>query len=165
MKYFAYGSNMNHDHMQQRCPGIASIGKSRLEGFRLVFNYHADIIPTAGCSVHGGLWQITEAHEEALDLYEGYPDYYGKYYQDDVMFYRMVQGGADSEPPARWYLEMVVQGYCEFGLAQADLEESLGVKQLGLTQTDLEESLGVSIDELAHLFSAVTATCTDSSLL
>ena len=164
MQYFAYGSNMNHDHMQQHCPGIISIRKLRLEGFRLVFNYHADIIPTVGCSVHGGLWQITEAHEKALDRYEGYPDYYGKYYRDDVMFYRMKQGYANSEPPARWYLEMVVQGYCEFGLAQEAFEESLGAKQLGLTQTDLEKSLGVSMAELAHLFSTATATCTDSSL-
>ncbi len=165
MQYFAYGSNMNHDHMQQHCPGIVSIGKLRLEGFRLVFNYHADIIPMEGCSVHGGLWQITEVHEEALDRYEGYPDYYGKYYQDEVMFYRMAQGGADSEPPAKWYLEMVIQGYCEFGLTQKDFEESLGVKQLGLTQTDLEESLGVSMAELEDLFFAATAACPDASLL
>ena len=161
MKYFAYGSNMNLTHMQERCPGIARIGKFRLEGFRLIFNYHADIIPQKGCSVHGGLWQITEVHEKALDRYEGYPDYYGKYYQDDVMFYRMVQRHTDSEPPARWYLEMVVQGYCEFGLAQEDFEESLGVRQLGLMQTDLEENLGVSMDELTHLFSTATATCID----
>lgn len=164
MRYFAYGSNMNHDHMQQRCPGIVSIGKLRLGGFRLVFNYHADIIPTAGCSVHGGLWQITEAHEAALDRYEGYPDYYGKYYQDDIMFYRMKQGGTDSESPAKWYLEMVIQGYCEFGLTQEDFEESLGVKQLGLTPTDLEENLGVSMAELEDIFSAATAACTDSFL-
>lgn len=165
MQYFAYGSNMNHDHMQQHCPGIVSTGKLRLEGFRLVFNYHADIIPMEGCSVHGGLWQITEVHEEALDRYEGYPDYYGKYYQDKVMFYRMAQGGTDSEPPAKWYLEMVIQGYREFGLTQKDFEESLGVKQLGLTQTDLEESLGVSMAELEDLFFAATAACPDASLL
>ena len=145
---------MNASHMKERCPGIKRIGKFRLEGFRLVFNYHADIIPTAGCSVHGGLWHITEIHEEALDRYEGYPDYYGKYYQDALMFYRMIDASTDREPPAKWYLEMVVQGYCEFGLTQADFEESLGVKELGLTQTDLEESLGVSIDELARLFSS-----------
>jgi len=156
---------MNASHMKERCPGIKHIGKSRLGGFRLVFNYHADIIPTAGCSVHGGLWQITETHEDALDRYEGYPDYYGKYYQDEVMFYRMVQGHVDSEPPAKWYLEMVVHGYCEFGLTQEDFEESLGVKQLGLTPTDLEENLGVSMGELAHLFSSATVICPDSSLL
>ena len=152
---------MNHDHMQDCCPGIASIGKLRLEGFRLVFDYHADIIPEAGCWVHGGLWQITEAHEKALDRYEGYPDYYGKHYENDVMFYRMAQGHTDREPPARWYLEMVVQGYCEFGLTQADFEESLGVKQLGLTQRDLEAHLGVPIDTLAALFSTATPRSDD----
>ena len=161
MKYFGYGSNMNTPHMQERCPGISRIGKFRLEGFRLVFNYHADIIPEKGCSVHGGLWQITKDHEKALDTYEGYPSYYDKYYQDDFMFYRMVQEEPDPEPPAKWYLQMVVQGYCDFGLTQKDFEESLGVKQLGLTQADLEESLGVSIDELKHLFSSVTTTRTD----
>ena len=161
MKYFAYGSNMNPSHMQERCPGITRIEKFRLEGFRLVFNYHADIIPEDGCSVHGGLWQITKDHEKALDGYEGYPDYYGKYYQDDFMFYRMEQAYADPEPPAKWYLQMVVEGYHYFGLAQEDFEESLGVQQLGLTQTELQENLGVSMDELKHLFSCTTSSSTD----
>ena len=152
---------MNLSHMQERCPGITRIGKFRLEDFRLVFSYHADIIPEERCLVHGGLWQITEDHEKSLDTYEGYPDYYGKYYQDDVMFYRMMQEDTDPEPPAKWYLQMVVQGYCDFGLTQEDFEESLGVKQLGLTHTDLEENLGVSVDELEHLFSSATPTDTD----
>jgi len=79
---------MNVSQTQQRCPGITRIGRAELKGFRLVFNYHADIIPAEGCSVHGGLWKITADHEVALDTYEGYPTYYGKYYQDDVMFDR-----------------------------------------------------------------------------
>ena len=161
MKYLAYGSNMNLSHMQERCPGITRIGKFCLEGFRLVFNYHADIIPEEGCSVHGGLWQITKDHEKALDSYEGYPDYYSKYYQDDFMFYRMAQAYTNPEPPAKWYLQMVVQGYHYFGLAQEDFEESLGVKQLGLTQTELQESLGVSMDALTHIFSCTTSSSTD----
>ena len=161
MKYFAYGSNMNLSHMQERCPGITRIGKFRLEGFRLVFNYHADIIPEDGCFVHGGLWQITRDHEKALDSYEGYPDYYGKYYQDDFMFYRMRQAYTNPEPPAKWYLQMVVQGYHYFGLTQKDFEESLGVEQLGLTQTALQKSLGVSMAELKYMFSSATPTCPD----
>ncbi len=161
MKYFAYGSNMNTSHMQERCPGIKRIGKSRLDGFRLVFNYHADIIPEVGCSVHGGLWQITEDHEIALDTYEGYPSYYDKHYEDDLMFYRMIDASTDREPPARWYLQMVIEGYSEFGLTQEDFEESLGVKQLGLTQADLEKSLDVSMDELKQMFSDATPTYVD----
>ena len=152
---------MNLSHMQERCPGIIRIGKFRLEGFRLVFDYHADIIPEAGCSVHGGLWEITEDHEEALDLYEGYPSYYGKYYEDEVMFYRMTHPSTAPEPPAKWYLQMVVRGYCDFGLTQEDFEDSLGVKHLGLTHRAIEKSLGVSTDELEGLFSTVTTPRVD----
>ncbi len=147
---------MNISQMQQRCPGVTDIRIFRLEGFRLVFKYHADIIRAEGCTVHGGLWEITDDHEDALDTYEGYPDYYSKYYQDDVMFYRMKEDyEKDLEAPSKWYLKTVIQGYRDFGLTQEEFEESLGVQQLGLTQRDLEERLGVSTDELARLFSRV----------
>ena len=155
MQYFAYGSNMNVSQTQQRCPGITRLGKSQLKGFRLVFNYHADIVPAAACTVHGGLWKITTDNEVALDTYEGYPEYYGKYYRDNVMFYRMKEASGNLDPPSTWYLKIVIQGYKDFGLTQDDFEESLGVQQLGLTHTDLEKILGVSTDELERLFSRV----------
>ncbi len=158
MRYFAYGSNMNVSQMQQRCPGVTRIGTFRLEGFRLVFKYHADIIPAVGCSVHGGLWEISEDNEVALDGYEGYPTYYGKYYQNDVMFYRMKEVSDNSEPPSKWYLKTIIQGYKDFGLTQDDFEESLGVQHLGLTHTDVEMILGVSADELERLFSRVATS-------
>lgn len=160
MRYFAYGSNMNVSQTQQRCPGITRIGKSQLNGFRLVFNYHADIIPEVGCTVHGGLWQITTDHEDALDRYEGYPEYYGKYYQNDIMFYRMKEASGNLAPPASWYLKTVIQGYKDFGLTQTDFEESLGVQQLGLTEPDIERLLGESMDELERLFSRVATSIT-----
>ena len=158
MQYFAYGSNMNVSQTQQRCPGITRIGTFQLEGFRLIFNYHADIVPAEACIVHGGLWNITEDHEVALDMYEGYPTYYGKYYKADVMFYRMRDASEDLLPPSKWYLRTVIQGYKDFGLTQENFEESLGVQQLGLTQTDLEARLGVSMDELEQLFSRVATS-------
>lgn len=160
MRYFAYGSNMNVSQTQQRCPGITRIGKSQLNGFRLVFNYHADIIPEVGCTVHGGLWQITTDHEDALDRYEGYPEYYGKYYQNDIMFYRMKEASGNLAPPASWYLKTVIQGYKDFGLTQTDFEESLGVQQLGLMEPDIERLLGESMDELERLFSRVATGIT-----
>lgn len=160
MRYFAYGSNMNVSQTQQRCPGITRIGKSQLNGFRLVFNYHADIIPEVGCTVHGGLWQITTDHEDALDRYEGYPEYYGKYYQNDIMFYRMKEASGNLAPPASWYLKTVIQGYKDFGLTQTDFEESLGVQQLGLMEPDIERLLGESMDELERLFSRVATSIT-----
>ena len=158
MQYFAYGSNMNVSQTQQRCPGITRIGKSELKGFRLVFNYHADIVPAEACTVHGGLWKITADNEIALDKYEGYPEYYGKYYRDNVMFYRMKEASGNLDPPSTWYLKIVIQGYKDFGLTQDDFEESLGVQQLGLTHTDLEKILGVSTAELERLFSRVATS-------
>lgn len=154
MKYFAYGSNMSRAAMQQRCPGVVAIGSFELKGFRLVFKYHADIIPAEGCVVHGGLWEITTDHETALDIYEGYPGYYSKHRQGDVMFYRMTTESASPlAVPSKFYLQTIIQGYHDFGLTQAEFEESLGVQQYELTRSDLEASLGVSTDELARLFS------------
>ena len=97
------------------------------------------------------LWTVTKAIRRTYD----------KHYECDFMFYRMIDASTDREPPARWYLQMVIEGYAGFGLTQKDFEESLGVKHLGLTQTDLEECLGVSMDELAHLFLSVTRACVD----
>ena len=154
MRYFAYGSNMNIAQMQDRCPGITHIGRYQLDGFRLVFNYHADIIPAEGCTVHGALWLIESNYEASLDRYEGYPSYYGKYYyQNDIMFYRMQDASGNLKPPAMWYLRDVIQGYKDFGLTQDDFEESLGVQQLGLPQAEVEQILGVPMDELECLFS------------
>ena len=154
MRYFAYGSNMNIAQMQDRCPGITHIGGYQLDGFRLVFNYHADIIPAEGCTVHGTLWLIESNYEASLDRYEGYPSYYGKYYyQNDIMFYRMQDASGNLKPPAMWYLRDVIQGYKDFGLTQDDFEESLGVQQLGLPQAEVEQILGVPMDELECLFS------------
>ena len=156
MKYFAYGSNMNRAEMQQRCQGVVAIGNFQLKGFRLAFKYHADIIPAEGCVVHGALWEITADHEDVLDAYESYPNYYGKYQQDDVMFYRMKAGDTNAlATPSKSYLKTIIQGYHDFGLTQAEFEASLGVQQYGLARSDLEASLGVSTDELARLFSHV----------
>ena len=77
------------------------------------------------------------------------------------MFYRMRETCRDSEPPALWYLKTVIQGYKDFGLTQADFEESLGVQQLGLVQTEVEQRLGVSAAELERLFSPTAPRFTD----
>ena len=46
MHYIAYGSNMNLEQMVYRCPGSTVVGVGTLHGWKLVFNVHADIIPT-----------------------------------------------------------------------------------------------------------------------
>ncbi len=127
MKYFAYGSNLNVDQMQWRCKNAVPLGPYTLQGYRLVFRFYADITPAPGKSVKGGLWEITDEHEELLDRYEGYPDLYGKYYEDDIMFYRMREDAYDLRLPTLGYLGDMLEGMENFGFsALEDLNKNLG---------------------------------------
>lgn len=81
--YFAYGSNMNLDQMDYRCPNAEVVENVRLDGYRLAFCGRpaggvATILPEKGCHVNGVLWKITNLCEKSLDHYEGYPHLYGK---------------------------------------------------------------------------------------
>ncbi len=81
MLYFAYGSNMNHALMEQRCPGCRFLKPVRLEGFRFVYDGNsvprggptANIVTSEFEVVRGGLFEITERDRLALDAAEGYP--------------------------------------------------------------------------------------------
>ncbi len=80
--YVSYGSNTNVDRMKQRCPKAKLIGKGILKDYKLTFRgVHkgvANIEPKKGTSLEVVLWEITEACEFALNLYEGYPILYIK---------------------------------------------------------------------------------------
>lgn len=72
---------MNLDQMAYRCPESEVIGTARLEGYRLSFaggSGVATILPCPGSHVDGVLWDISEADEQNLDYYEGFPRLYGK---------------------------------------------------------------------------------------
>lgn len=56
--YCAYGSNLNIEQMEERCPFAKIIGSGMLHGWKLVFKYHADIIPDKDSSVPVVLWDI-----------------------------------------------------------------------------------------------------------
>lgn len=82
--YFAYGSNMNLNQMEYRCPDAKVVENVRLEGYRLAFcgrptgSGVATILPEEGSHVEGVLWKLTPECERSLDIYEGYPHLYGK---------------------------------------------------------------------------------------
>ena len=108
--YFAYGSNMNHEHMKMRCPKSTYLRKMTLPDYELVFRPVADIQKAPGKKVEGALFEITKDCERALDRYEGFPHLYIKQYVDNVMFYTMV----DKEnvyPPGEGYLRTIMTGY------------------------------------------------------
>ena len=81
MKYYlAYGSNLNKEQMQMRCPGAVPIGTMLLKGFELQFKGPLTIKKKNGGRVPIGVWQVNEEHERSLDRYydicaKGYEDF------------------------------------------------------------------------------------------
>lgn len=86
MLYFAYGSNMNHGQMKERCPGGRFLKLAILEGHRFVYDGYsetrqgatANFVPSGTEVVRGALFEITEKDKLSLDSFEGYPTAYGR---------------------------------------------------------------------------------------
>lgn len=87
MFYFAYGSNMNHQQLlKERAPGARFIGPAMLSGYWLVFDGYsslwggpvANVIPSPGDEVWGGLFELGEEDLQKLDQCEGCPRYYSR---------------------------------------------------------------------------------------
>ena len=121
--YFAYGANLNIENMAQRCPGAVAIQPWHLDDYRLMFSGVATVVPAVGVRVPGALWAITEACEQSLDVFEGYPWLYRK--QEIIMdgmpmMFYVMNSVAPSEP-GKSYLDTIARGYEDFGLDLDDL--------------------------------------------
>lgn len=130
--YFAYGANTNIESMLQRCPKARPVSAAVLRDWRLVFRGVADVVREKGFEVHGALWRITPACEAALDRFEGYPSLYIKALvrlrvhgeSQEVMLYVM-RDREYSEPPSRYYEDLLRRGYADFGLPQLQLDDAV----------------------------------------
>jgi len=79
--YFAYGSNMNTSQMRERCPtNVEGIGPAKLSDYEFGFDSrgYANIRSKLGEFVWGFVWRIDEKCISSLDIYEGYPNTYGR---------------------------------------------------------------------------------------
>ena len=121
MLYLAYGSNLNKKQMEKRCPNAKALEKYVLNGYKLEFRRVANIKKTSNINdqIGCGIWEITEACEKSLDIYEGYPHLYGKTkikLNDgrEVMTYFMNRGNL--APPSSEYLNIIINGYRDFEL-------------------------------------------------
>lgn len=125
--YIAYGSNLNMEQMQMRCPDAKPLGKLMLADWRLVFRGVADIEPHKGGILPIGLWSITDKCELALDVYEGYPRLYGKRYFNikgkRYMTYTMNRQGITQ--PSKGYEQTIRDGYNDFKLPLGFLDEAV----------------------------------------
>jgi len=125
-KYFAYGSNMLPEQMDERCPGSVPIGVATLAGWRFVINDRgvASIAKDEASEVIGVVWEITEEHEETLDGFEGVADdWYCKDHVDVTMesgrivnCLVYIDPNVAPGPPREGYLEKIVGGSEFFNL-------------------------------------------------
>ncbi len=131
--YIAYGSNLNIQQMRWRCPGAKIIGTSELKDYRLMFKgsktgSYLTVEPEPGCTVPVAVWEVTDKDEQALDRYEGFPDFY--YKKELVLPIKGVRTGKirrrkvfvyimhEERPlgiPTRNYFSVCAQGYRFFG--------------------------------------------------
>ena len=140
--YFAYGSNLNLQQMQRRCPDSQPVGRAALHGYRLVFprdDEHwaggvAGLAPDASNHVEGALYELSDADVSGLDQYEGLDE--GEYTRWRV---EVVSRGGETIAattyfatpagegwpyirPSRAYLEAIVQGARQHGLSPQWIE-------------------------------------------
>ena len=123
--YFAYGANLNLRGMADRCPAAQPIRALVLNDWELAFNGVATILPRDGAKVHGALWAITDACEDSLDLFEGYPYLYTKLNLEQAgeQFMVYVMNEDIPAPPSRGYLNTIAEGYRHWDLPTAKLYE------------------------------------------
>ena len=131
MLYFAYGSNLNHFQMKNRCKDSKFIKVIDLNNFKLTFRSKyraADIEVKKNSKVPGALFDISNCDEKKLDLYEDFPNLYKKIYfkynNEKVMTYTMVKKSLFMYPRQR-YLNIIKQGYKDCNLDNQYLKKAL----------------------------------------
>lgn len=133
MYYIAYGSNMNQEQMELRCPGAQLIGTGLLNGYQLEFNRHATIVESSNpfSAVPVAVWEITLEHEQRLDQYEAFPLYYCKLTcQVDMLESEPIEGMVyqmnrfEHNPPGETYYQGIRDAYESLGF-RSEVEQIL----------------------------------------
>ena len=82
--YFAYGSNLDIDQMEDRCPGAELVYAATMDGYQIIFTGHsrrrsggvATIVKRKDATVEGLVFSLTADDVRALDACEGAPFVY-----------------------------------------------------------------------------------------
>ncbi len=123
--YFAYGSNLDPEQMEFRCPGAIPAGIGRLDGWRLRIGERgvATVTESPAAVVWGGLWEVSDEHLRALDRAEGVAA--GLYRREVVGIARgddaldavvYIEAFTTDGPPRPGYLERILRGAEWFAL-------------------------------------------------
>ena len=117
--YFAYGSNLDPDQMDRRCPDATAIGAASLadHAFRIGARGYATVSPSPGDTVWGGLWDVSDSDLARLDTYEGVA---GGLYRRETALVEIdgqflatliyMENADDLGSPSDWYLTRLVAG-------------------------------------------------------
>ena len=126
VKYFAYGSNLNLDQMQYRCPDHQFLGPMYLNNYRIQFRGPLDIEPSFNDLVIGAVFKVSQDDMRNLDRYEGFPRLYTKFrtwvydlngHKHMAWVYSMVNKDRRN-PPSTAYFGNVKNGYFHCGIQQ-----------------------------------------------
>ena len=128
--YFAFGSNMLRERIEQRVGKVTYITTYGVNGWRLVFNAGSDKKAFANMvkstdyrdHVMGVLYELTSTQMRILDQHEGCPHLYTRMVVDrykrakDVFAYVSInpdytQQASRRIQPARDYVELMIAGY------------------------------------------------------
>lgn len=135
--YLAYGSNMDLEQMEYRCPTGKLLGISEIPDYRLLFKgsktgSYATIEPCVGSKVPILVWEIEEQDEINLDYYEGYPRFYQKQYLEVTLLEKTVTGMVYIMDPSRnlgmpslYYYGVLERAYELFGFEKSILKKAL----------------------------------------
>lgn len=99
--YFGFGANLCPSTMKGRCPDSIFCGLARLDDWRWNINStrYANIVPSPGDVVYGGLFFLSPRDEAGLDHSEGVPWSYEKQWHDCV---RINPDGSASDQKVHW---------------------------------------------------------------
>ncbi len=135
--YIAYGSNLNFQQMKHRCPKAIKLEIAVLEDYQILFRgvkeeAYLTIEKFVGGQVPVLLWELDEADEKSLDVYEDFPILYRKEILNvktengyiTAMAYIMNEGKSLAKPSQRYYTT-VTQGYSDNNLNLSILNEAL----------------------------------------
>ena len=138
--YIAYGHNLNKERMQRRCSQTANpIAVATLKDHRLVFqgrlnSARANVIHAKGFEVPVGVWEISDADEHRLDIYERVDEGLRtkKYVEIEVngerkeaLIYFMLPSPYGI--PSDGYLKTIAEGYKDFNLPAIALNEAVAL--------------------------------------
>ena len=142
--YLAYGSNLNVEQMKQRCHDAKPIGKAWIHGYQLLFKgsktgSYLTIEKAEKSKVPVAVWEVSEADERRLDLYEGCPNFYYKIEMEVTVNRRKIKAFVyimhEDRPlgiPSSHYVRTCVQGYRDFGFNLKYLRIAFDISERGV---------------------------------